>query len=215
MRVYHFTSAKHGLEDVRLRRLKAATLPDINDPFELAVCSGDPVQRRALRAIRQEWGSRFGMLCFSRDWHNTVLWSHYAEKHRGICLGFDVPDPLLERVRYLKSPPRLNWEAIQNGGEPGEAQMLQWTRSKYEHWAYEGEMRRFVALEDADANGYYFKDFDPTLVLREILVGPISEITRLDLKSVIGNLDGVECCKTRLAFRGYKVVQQKDPTLWR
>jgi hypothetical protein len=56
------------------------------------------------------------MLCFSRDWHNPVQWSHYADKHRGICLGFDVPDSLLVPVQYTKEPPKLNWDAIELGG---------------------------------------------------------------------------------------------------
>lgn len=35
MRVYHFLDRKYGLDDIRRRRLKIATLDDLNDPFEM------------------------------------------------------------------------------------------------------------------------------------------------------------------------------------
>ena len=41
------------------------------------------------------------MLCFSFKWSNPVLWAHYADKHKGICLGFDVPDDNVQRVKYV------------------------------------------------------------------------------------------------------------------
>lgn len=170
VRVYHFTSAVYGLEDVRLRRLKIATLRDINDPFELAVRCNDSKRRRALRNSRIEWGQRIGMLCFSAGWHNPVQWSHYAEKHRGVCLGFDVPDSLLVRVRYTKMPPQLDWDAIENHCETGEAEMIRWSTTKFEHWPYEDERRVFLALEEADDEGNYFADFGCQLALRELFV---------------------------------------------
>jgi hypothetical protein len=214
VRVYHFTSAKHGLADVRLRQLKIATLADINDPFELAVCCNDRIRRQALRETRRDWANRFGMLCFSGDWHNPVQWSHYADKHRGLCLGFDVPDTLLTPVKYAKRPPQLNWDAIESGSELGTAQMIRWSSTKFEHWAYENERRLFLALEDADEKGRYFADFGDALALREVIIGPESSVTRGVLQSVLNGLVGVEARKTRLAFRGYKVVTQHDLSMW-
>lgn len=28
--------------------------------------------------------------CFTSAWDNELMWSHYADKHKGICLGFDL-----------------------------------------------------------------------------------------------------------------------------
>ncbi len=25
-------------------------------------------------------------------WSNPVIWAHYGDKHRGLCLGFEVPE---------------------------------------------------------------------------------------------------------------------------
>jgi hypothetical protein len=155
------------------------------------------------------------MLCFSGDWHNPVQWSHYAEKHRGICLGFDVPDGLLTRVKYVKNPPQLDWDAIESGSEDGEAEMIRWASTKFEHWAYENEERLFLALEEPDDKGRYFTEFSPQLELRELLVGPDSMVTQTQIEQSLGDLEGVDVRKTRLAFRGYKIVTQHDRSMWR
>lgn len=215
MRVYHFTSAQHAISNAQRRRLKIATLSDVNDPFELAICCNEQLRRRALRATRLEWSNRFGMLCFSGDWHNPVQWSHYADKHRGVCLGFDVPDGLLVPVRYAKNPPQLNWDAIEGGSALGQTEMVRWSSTKFEHWAYESERRVFLALEEADSHGRYFADFGSQLVLREFFVGPECQLTRAHVQEALTGLDDIEIWKTRLAFRGYKVVRQHDKTMWR
>lgn len=154
------------------------------------------------------------MLCFSGGWHNPVQWSHYAEKHRGVCLGFDVPDGLLTPVKYAKNPPQLNWNAIEAGSEAGEAEMIRWASTKFEHWAYEDERRLFLALEEADDDALYFADFTSDLLFRELLVGPESTISHADVRHALNGLKNVEVWKTRLAFRGYKVVRQLDRSVW-
>jgi len=35
--------------------------------------------------------SRYGITCFSENNSNMLMWSHYANNHSGICLGFDIP----------------------------------------------------------------------------------------------------------------------------
>ena len=33
-----------------------------------------------------------GITCFSRDNANILMWSHYANNHSGVCLGFDIDE---------------------------------------------------------------------------------------------------------------------------
>src|SRR4051812_14453020 len=113
MLVYHYLTAAHGLENIRRRRIKIAELRDLNDPFELSCYALDNRRaRREMESIRNEIGRRYGWVCFSSDWRNPVLWSHYADKHKGMCLGFDVPDEKIVPVRYtsekLQPPSRLS-----------------------------------------------------------------------------------------------------------
>jgi hypothetical protein len=121
-----------------------------------------------------EYDSHTGLLCFSADWTNPVLWSHYAAKHRGICLGFDLKRNRAELVRYederilaqLGDPPNpVNLD-------PALQRLLLCT--KFRHWQYESEHRVFVPLKNTLADGpLHFVPFDPELQLREVILGPL------------------------------------------
>jgi hypothetical protein len=44
-----------------------------------------------------------GICCFSSEQDNPLLWSHYADQHRGICAGYSLernPKPNLLKVEY-------------------------------------------------------------------------------------------------------------------
>lgn len=99
-------SLPHGLDDLRQRHLKIAQLDDLNDPFELwAIAQPDQHLRQDIRATKQQMAEQYGLLCFSLDWQNPLLWSHYADRHRGLALGFDVNEQKLNPVSYVKDRP--------------------------------------------------------------------------------------------------------------
>ena len=44
-----------------------------------------------------------GVCCFSATFENPLLWSHYANQHRGVCIGYGfsrIPKPKLHKVVY-------------------------------------------------------------------------------------------------------------------
>lgn len=44
-----------------------------------------------------------GVCCFSADYRHPLLWSHYADQHKGLCIGYTtkrIPKPQLQRVVY-------------------------------------------------------------------------------------------------------------------
>jgi hypothetical protein len=86
------------LAAISLQRLKVARIDDVNDPFELQAmnCMRKDV-RKAIADFRASQNEKIGLLCFSQAWKNPVLWSHYADRHRGICLGFDIDRTLAAR----------------------------------------------------------------------------------------------------------------------
>lgn len=47
-----------------------------------------------------------GVCCFSKSYASPVLWSHYGDQHRGLCIGYGIdriPKPQLQKVIYGKS----------------------------------------------------------------------------------------------------------------
>src|SRR5262245_27709943 len=91
-RVYHFTPATHAISDIVFRRMKVARFSEMNDPIELLAFMPGPAGQKAFRQYREEANKANGVLCWSADWREPVLWSHYADRHRGICLGFDLKE---------------------------------------------------------------------------------------------------------------------------
>jgi len=102
MRVYYFTSAKYGLQNLERRRLKISDFSNVNDPFELlGIEMRDKEVRKAVNFEKSKISKKNGLLCFSEDKYNPVQWAHYAKNHKGVCLGFDIPDKRLRKVRYV------------------------------------------------------------------------------------------------------------------
>lgn len=217
-RVYHFVDPEFGLADLRQRRLKIATIEDLNDPFELrAMALSDPHKRWAIGEWRRDLSARIGMLRFSANWKNPVQWTHYAKKHTGVCLGFDIPKQFLMQVQYQsKLHPDLVTAARGKSAE-GESAVLKLLSTKYSHWRYEREVRMFVDLENHNKEGdLYFYNFDEDLKLTDAIVGARSEITRHQLTEALGDLSqSVITTKARLAFRSFNVVRQRKASLWK
>ena len=93
MRVYHFVNLEFGLDDLRRRRLKIATLNELNDPFELfGINLTDPALRHAFTVssrTKSDPGSiytatRSGPAPFARD-KNTAIGLVIREGRRGFC----------------------------------------------------------------------------------------------------------------------------------
>lgn len=209
MRAYYFTNAEHGLAALRDRRLKVARIHELNDPFEfLGVDLSDPEFRTALTTTKRDLSKHNGLLCFSKSWHHPMLWAHYADKHRGFCLGFDVTDEKLGHVSYVNS----RFPKPENPKNESFVEKLLYT--KFAHWSYEDEYRLYVALNDQE-NGLYFVSFSDELILKQVIVGSESSVSRTDVSNALKALsDSVEQFNARPAFKSFKIVRQKDDRLW-
>jgi hypothetical protein len=215
--LYHFTTSKFALDDLRNKRLKIAQLDDLNDPFELkSVNLCDPVNARAFDGIEQldfegykaALARRFGVLCFSECKTDVLLWAHYADRHKGICLGFDVSGGQAKfgRVQYMKErfpfPKNLDIE-------------FSWKllSTKFQAWEYEKEWRAFLELKDGVWNEgagrvLYFADFGPELMLQEVILGAASKTPISDvLQAMQGCADTVRISRMRLSCDTFELQE--------
>ena len=218
MRVFHFLNKSHALDDIRKRRLKVSILNDLNDPFEfLFVVQSDPQLRASFQRFKDSFSEKYGLICFSLKWANPVLWSHYAARHTGICLGFDIPDDRGMRVRYRQArSPDTFYADLDDNTKMMDA-FRQILSTKFSHWRYENEVRTYAKLENIDADtGFYFTEFSADMKLRQIVVGPLADASHSEISdSLCAEDSDVEVFKTRLAFRSFKVVRNKNDSLWK
>ena len=166
-RVYKFLPRKWAFDDIEKRHIKISRVCDLNDPFDLSpfdLSDGD--QRDALIRARKELSDRGrGLLCFSFKWSNPLLWAHYADKHKGICLGFDLP--VIRHVAYVST--RLPFPIL---SEVNEQTGLDWLFTKFSGWCYEAECRVFANLDTEEEDGNYYADLEESqMTLREVILG--------------------------------------------
>lgn len=160
------------------------------------------------------------MLCFSEDWRNPVQWAHYADKHRGLCFGFEVRDGSIEEIeiQYFKNRKNADdifTEIIEVTGnqmntelqEKREQLVFSIISTKFSHWSYEKEHRIYLNLSTQtewgtkDATGRYFYDFPKNLEnikLTEVIIGINSKISFNEVEKALGkSASDVEIFKVR------------------
>ena len=212
MRVYYLTGAQFALSNLALRRIKISRFGDLNDPFELlGVDVGNKEYREAFRATKEQIDASKGLICFSKSWNNPLMWGHYAEKHTGICLGFDIPAELLAPVIYAKRLVKMKIDPKTRKPKPTAKVVNKLLRTKFFDWKYEDEMRLFVELDhDTVESGKYFCPFSENLVLREIILGPQCELPIEGIRGIVAGFNPqVFVLKSRIAFTRFKVLENR------
>lgn len=169
-RVYHLTSAEYAITNIVFNRLKVARFFELNDPFELlALRPVNSSVRDTIRAHKDELNKKTGVLCFSADWIDPVLWSHYGVKHRGICLGFNLAKTIAHEVSYQTN--RLTNVLAKNITTIDDSLAALLLCTKFDSWKYEKEWRVAVPLAEAKQEGkMHFVGFNDELQLAEVIV---------------------------------------------
>lgn len=209
MRLYKFYGADSALRNLEQQRLKVSTLDDINDPFEWnSFRLKHRKDREIWRNLRKTFWADKGLVSFSDRWSNPVLWSHYADKHKGLALGFDIPKKHCMKVEYennLADSPSLEEIHASKDGSI----FLRATTTKYVHWEYETEWRVIVSRRElSEHNGLLFSPFSQDLQLKEIVIGSEAIITSAQLRKIVRSK--IKISTARLAFNTFKVTPQLD-----
>ena len=143
----------------------------------------DDEQSRIAQRHLLDQRRRLRVLCLSEESDSILMWSHYAEQHKGVVLGFDVrrlEDGLqrpLERMNYSEDVPRVidldAWHKSVIFGTPTpgwEGKEREFALTKHSGWAYEREWR-FVFLSGPGSLGMHSDLAFPADALAELLVG--------------------------------------------
>ncbi|MHC4175171.1 MAG: DUF2971 domain-containing protein, partial [Planctomycetota bacterium] len=168
---------------------------------------------RQLRSIRTKVADTYGMVCFSTNWQEPIMWGHYADCNKGIVLGFEVVSNrfIIKEVKYPSERKRVRLD-------PKTVTPRDFIKAvgfiKYEGWSYEKEHRFFVKLDDCICiEGNYFLKFANDLYLKKVIVGPehpsknknYTQTARYIVDLV--KQSGAELMVSRAEFGGYRIVR--------
>ncbi len=145
----------------------------------------NPVNQASILKLERE---KFKISCFSEISNEVLMWSHYADKHSGICVGFNFPHKYDEKfilcpVKYLNEmvPLEGNTDVLRT--------ILYWLTTKSGRWAYEKEIRAITKCRTSST--YEYINFDSRFV-KEIIFGckvTDSKINKAMFKIKKSNLD--------------------------
>lgn len=111
----------------------------------------DILQNANYAPILKKERSRSKLSCFSAINDEVLMWSHYADKHRGICIGFDFPHKYDEK--FILCPVKYLDKIIPLDGTSDVVRtILYWITTKSKRWEYEDEIR---AITNAKTNESY------------------------------------------------------------
>jgi hypothetical protein len=138
-----------------------------NDPKEQSQFTDD------LSKSIQRMVSERRIYCLTPDADSTLMWSHYADNHRGICLEFGVDNPLFSNaLEVVYAPIYPLW--IPHEFEAQQARTIEMILTKAEDWRYEKEFRLISILSGPESHWLRTHQdffFLPPSALKSVIAG--------------------------------------------
>lgn len=144
--LYKYIPLEHAATIIRDGHIRMSDGKNFNDPFELLLVDKKEQNSRLIEGVR--------ILCLTNSFRNKLMWSHYADEHRGICLAVSIPNELTFPICYTKTRLRTstNILALLSGNKKGGKRNIykSFDNLSYEqkaalikgkNWAYEKEYR--------------------------------------------------------------------------
>lgn len=141
----YYNTNKFSIESLKFKYLFHSNYKDFNDPFDCnldLICFEKEKKRTHFKkkeVIIKENFSNIGVCCFSRNVNSILMWSHYAENHKGFCLEF-----YSNRKREGVNPLDVNYVDVfmkasfyDNKNDAAFHMIF----TKAEQWNYEAELR--------------------------------------------------------------------------
>lgn len=138
--------------------------------------------------------SKMGLCCFSERDDSLLMWSHYGDSHKGVCLSFDFREDLNfftvpYCVDYPEKYPKVNFI---NDRRTAKLYRIQFA-TKSKEWQYEQEIR---IIKDERRPPYKTDVKFKKRALSSIKFGYKSiEIEQIKIKSILEKVGGYEHVK--------------------
>lgn len=176
--------AKKTIEHLNIKVSPAASF---NDPFEL-----DPALDARYPNLKSKFcdtfDASFRIYCLTTDPESILMWSHYAEKHSGCVIGFEISeDPFRKVLENYQFSVKYGCErSLYDPENPNCIEgVLNVAQRKCINWRYEREYRLIFPREMADANDLV----DITaLSIRSVIFGCRSDVCPNWLKEMFSLL---------------------------
>jgi hypothetical protein len=129
-------------------------IKDLNDPYEMFFKDNTESD------IYNDLIKTFCVCSFSKNRNEILMWSHYADNHKGICLEWEVTgdwEHALIEIEYFDDITIIDSIKRSNSGHLSlnvntNAKFL---KQKFSNWKYEDEVRVIRIEDDLNKKGIY------------------------------------------------------------
>ena len=196
--IYRFMPATGAIKTILDKSLKVSRISRLNDPYdsvpgiiEIPEDLKDP-DREGISPeefIRNMTDKNFGIVSFTKTATDPVLWAHYADNHRGLCLAFDTsvfPNDAFVDINYSDDRPCIRFARMQDKGYLQELgrDLDKALTTKSKSWAYEKEVRLILSTIEVEEPLPEFYGI-PKGFLKEVILGVDCEYSPSNIRSLL------------------------------
>ncbi|MFT5581477.1 MAG: hypothetical protein ACI9G9_000728 [Psychromonas sp.] len=170
---------------------------NLNDPFEALF--NDETNTGIYGNLR----SSMRICCFSKNRDEILMWSHYADEHRGVCLEFECGENTdflgsIFNVEYENNLTKIdNVELTKNGNLLINNETNgKWVRRKLGTWKYEEEVRK-ILIDDHNSSNGLTRDFPGKLAALYFGIRASNEYIEL-IQNITSNEEDLKYFKVEL-----------------
>jgi hypothetical protein len=166
----------------------AGLTPDIVKYIAGSECGfKKPTEEAYYKAVIRKSFDQVGVACFSRNPASNLMWSHYGDSHRGVCIGYSFPretSQFLADVEYRDGYPPNHMPCFSGMtcGTDWRNFINTMLLTKSKEWAYEREVR---VLLPGKAGG--FLDLHPSSLSMVVMGMRMPESDRNELLELLGH----------------------------
>lgn len=244
--LYKYTSADAALKILSTSQIRFSSPETFNDPFEVS----PPVKitarnHKILEILKQEkiteeklrdflhkvckyYCLNLKLFCLSKSKNNILMWSHYADMHKGVVIEFDTSKEIIkEAKKIIYEIRKINidkiYETLKKENEDNNKDYKKIFYHKSNKWRYEqeyrcelpftfniDELKRFLQKEEQNTPLQQYVQI-PGEGIKAVYLGcKISENDELAILNIIkSKYPNVKCYKAEKCLDAYKLKFKK------
>ncbi len=216
--LYKYLNFEGAVKSLLNLTLKYSSATNVNDPTEFYFQGLDEENRLKVNNFL----AKITFLSLSSSNNIMSMWYHYADKYKGIVIGYEANKiPFRKNVDYIKTPIKLTQDILSD--KKSEYEYLKnIITTKSEAWRYEEEVRSVCSFKPNKAVREKFKELEINVldadngivqikpqIIKEICFGmKCTEDDRRTIRNIC-TLNNITCTywETKLDYSSYLSIQ--------
>jgi hypothetical protein len=215
-KLYRLLPDEAAINTIETGCFRVSRIADLNDRFEWRVgFKGSPPELEELNQKRQDdvverYGEGMGILCFSKEIRDPILWSHYADGHKGIAFEVDasINKELLSNLQEVDyDKPRIVLPYRKMTHQEWMELMKNFFKQKSKSWRYEQECRWVIGHEACLPSGGRFFWKIPVGFITRVIIGFRSSVSEQYFRQALDSngFQSVQILKAKPSMQTYDV----------